>query len=93
MSYSLSHNLQGTREGDWEAQSLECSHDCPAVLLPDWPGAPGPIFAAPGNHRQLWDFPGGPVVNPHTSTTRDTGGILSWETKIPHALWHSQENF
>ena len=52
MSYSLSQNLQGTREGDWEADSLECSYDCPAVLLPDWPGAPGPT-AQPPRHLEI----------------------------------------
>ena len=42
MSYSLAQNLQGTREGGWEAESLERSHDCP-----DWPGAPGPTVQPP----------------------------------------------
>ena len=32
-----------------------------------------------------WDFPGGPVVRNPPYNVGDTGSILGWGTKIPHA--------
>ena len=35
--------------------------------------------------KNIWDFPGGPVVKNSPSNAGDPGLIPGWGTKIPHA--------
>ena len=34
--------------------------------------------------KEIWDFPGGPVVKNPPSSAGDAGSIPGWGTKIPH---------
>ena len=38
----------------------------------------------------LWEFPGGPVVTNPASSAGDTGLILEWAAKTPHASGAAQ---
>ena len=40
----------------------------------------------------LWDFPGSLVVKTSPSNAGDTGSILGWWYKIPHALQPKSQN-
>lgn len=45
------------------------------------------------NHKgNMWDFPGGLIVNISSSNVGDAGSIPSPEAKIPCASWQKNEN-
>ena len=48
-------------------------------------------FKETGSHKEIRDFPGGPVVKTPYFHCSGHGFVPGWETKILHATWHSHK--